>query len=53
MSNMMKSAVNARDRDEKIKWLRRHRERVQYLSVVPRPQRVRMMWISDHKKEEV
>jgi len=50
---MPKSAVNARERDKKIKWLRKHREAVQYLSVVPRPQRVRMMWVNDLKKEEV
>jgi hypothetical protein len=50
---MTKSAVNARERDKKIKWLRKHRETVQYLSVVPRPQRVRMMWVNYLRREEV
>jgi hypothetical protein len=49
---MPKSAINARERDKKIKWLRKHREKVQYLSVVPRPQRVRMLWVNDLAKEE-
>jgi hypothetical protein len=49
---MPKSAVNARDRDKKIRWLRKHREAVQYLSVVPRPQRVRMLWLTDPTKDE-
>jgi hypothetical protein len=50
---MPKSAVNARERDKKIKWLRKYREKAQYLSIVPRPQRVRMMWVNDLRKEEV
>jgi len=53
LSNMPKSAVNARERDRKIKWLRKYRESVQYLSVVPRPQRVRMMWMNDLEKEKL
>ena len=50
--NMPVSAVNAKERDKKIRWLRKHRERVQYFSVVLRPQRVRMMWVQDLAKEE-
>ena len=49
---MAKSAVNARERDRKIRWLRKHRESVQYLSIVPRPQRVRMLWVNDLEKEK-
>ena len=52
MSKMPKSAVNAQERDKKIQWLRKHREMVSYSSIVPRPQRVRMMWVSDLKKEK-
>jgi len=50
---MSTSAITARERDKKIKWLRKHRESVQYLSVVPRPQRVRMMWVNDLEKEKL
>jgi len=50
---MSASAITARERDKKIKWLRKHRESVQYLSVVPRPQRVRMMWVNDLEKEKL
>jgi hypothetical protein len=50
---MPKNAVNARERDMKIKWLRKHRASVAYLSVVPRPQRVRMMWVNDLEKGKV
>ena len=53
MSKMPKNAVNARERDRKIKWLRKHRESVQYLSVAPRPQRVRMLWVNDLEKGKV
>ena len=50
MSKMPKNAVNRRERDVKIAWLREHRERVGYLSVVARPQRVRMMWLNSLEK---
>ena len=53
MSKMPKNAVNARERDMKIKWLRKHREIVGYLSVAPRPQRVRMLWVNDLEKGKV
>jgi hypothetical protein len=49
---MPRSAVNAQQRNKKIMWLRKHREMVSYCSVVLRPQRVRMMWVNDLKKEE-
>jgi len=49
---MSASAITARERDKKIKWLRKHREKVQYFSVVPRPQRVRMLWVQDLAKED-
>lgn len=52
LSRMSASAITARERDKKIKWLRKHRETVQYFSVVPRPQRVRMLWVKDLAKEE-
>jgi hypothetical protein len=48
-----KYSVSGIERDKKIKWLRKHRESVQYLSVVPRPQRVRMMWVNDLEKEKL
>ena len=48
-----KYSINGIVRDMKIKWLRKHRESVQYLSVVPRPQRVRMMWMNDLGKGKV
>jgi hypothetical protein len=47
-----RSAVNAKERDKKIKWLREVRERVGYFSIVLRPQRVRMMWVNDLAKKE-
>jgi hypothetical protein len=50
---MPRSAITARERDKKIKWLRKFREKVQFFSVVPRPQRVRMMWVKDLDKEEI
>jgi hypothetical protein len=52
MSKMPKSTVNAQERDKKIQWLRKHRESVAYCSVVPRPQRVRMLWANSLKKEK-
>jgi len=52
LSRMSTSAITARERDKKIKWLRKHREKVQYFSVVPRPQRVRMLWVKDLAKED-
>ena len=48
-----KIGVSETEGDMKIKWLRKHRESVQYLSVVPRPQRVRMMWMNDLEKGKV
>ena len=50
LSKMPKNAVNARERDVKIQWLRKHRESVGYLSVVARPQRVRMLWLNNVEK---
>jgi len=49
---MPRSAITARERDRKIKWLRKLRERIQYFSVALRPQRVRMMWVNDLAKKE-
>lgn len=49
---MSKNAITQRERDKKIMWLRKLREKTQYYSVVPRPQRVRMMWVTDLTKEE-
>ena len=51
MSRMPKNAINARERGVKIQWLRKHREHVGYLSVVARPQRVRMMWLNNIEKK--
>ena len=51
-AKMPRSAITARERDKKIKWLRKHREKTQYLSIALRPQRVRMMWVNDLAKEE-
>jgi len=49
---MPRGSVTARERDKKIRWLRKLRERIQYFSVTLRPQRVRMMWVKDLAKEE-
>jgi hypothetical protein len=53
ISMMSKNGLNARVRDRKIKWLRKQREVAQYLSVVPRPQRVRMLWLNELEKEKI
>jgi hypothetical protein len=40
-----RNGVTTRERNEKIQWLRKHREMTQYLSVVERPQAVRTLWL--------
>ena len=49
---MSKNATTQRERDKKIMWLRTLREKTQHYSVVPRPQRVRIMWVTDISKRE-
>ena len=41
------------ERSQKIFWLRRVRERVQYLSIVLRPQTIRTMWVKRKTGEEI
>ena len=52
-AKLPRTAITARERDKKIKWLRTLRERIQYFSIALRPQRVRMMWVNDLVKKEV
>jgi len=49
---MPRSAIIARERDKKIAWLRKLRERIQHFSLALRPQTVRAMWVGDIVKKE-
>ena len=46
------SSLRSRERDKKIKWLRKLRERIQHFSLALRPQMVRAMWVRDFVQEE-
>jgi len=46
------SSLRARERDKKVKWLRKLRERIQHFSLALRPQMVRAMWVRDFVKKE-
>jgi len=49
---MPRSAITSKERDKKIAWLRKLREKVQYFSLALRPQTVRAMWARDIVKKE-